>query len=237
MEKLDQITWTRQESGFERFLGKYVLQAISEWIQGPHILDVGCGDGLLTKELLRYGNVTGIDGSKEKITLAKKNTCFAQDWFNKKINFHWTLFENFWVDQMFDSIVMIGLLEHVMSPFFILKKARSMINKNGNILIVVPNALSLNRRIGQEMGLIKDCYELTPQDKKIGHQRTYDSLLLENDIIDSGLRIRHFNGIFLKPLSNKQMESWNEQICDALYEIGKELPNYCGMLFYVCVNK
>jgi len=37
--------------------------------------------------------------------------------------------------------------------------------------------------------------------------------------------------VLLKPLSNSQMESWDPDIIEALYEVGKELPDYCSPIY------
>jgi len=98
-------------------------------------------------------------------------------------------------------------------------------------VIFVPNALSLNRRIGKAMGLIASYYELSETDLAVGHKRFYDRKRLLNDVIASGLKPREFGGLLLKPLSNKQMESWNLDIIEGLYEVGKELPDYSGPIY------
>jgi trans-aconitate methyltransferase len=68
-------TWNaRQYSEHARFvsdLGMPVVELLAP-LQGEHILDLGCGDGVLTKKLVDLGcNVVGVDASPEMIAAAR----------------------------------------------------------------------------------------------------------------------------------------------------------------------
>ena len=97
----------------------------------------------------------------------------------------------------------------------------------------VPNATALHKRVGLHMGLIDDLYALTSDDVEKGHLRIYDRAALEAEISAAGFGSIHARGILLKPLSHSQMESWDPKTVDALYEVGKELPDYCATLMIV----
>lgn len=223
-EELDKIGWVRAEDNFEMTLGKFIMWKIVELVQGPKILDVACGDGSLTKIMTEhYPSVVGVDGSKDKIELARRNA--------PKARFCVSMFEDFDTDETFDSIIMVNILEHVEDPVEFLKKAKTLLNSVGVVVAFVPNALSLNRRIGKAMGIIRSCYELSENDLKVGHKRFYDREKLVGDFLDADFGMIETGGVLLKPLSNNQMESWNNDIVDALYVVGEELPDYCGLIY------
>jgi len=223
-ENLDAIKWTRFSLPFEVTLGKYIIKKTFELAQGPKVLDVACGNGSLTKLMAdHYPIVVGVDGSKEKIKLARKNA--------PKAKFYVSMFEDFDLDERFNSLVMINILEHVEDPVVFLKKAKSLLNQGGEVVAFVPNALSLNRRIGKIMGIIEDHYELSANDLAVGHRRFYDRDKLVMDLLESGFMPEDVGGVLLKPLSNKQMESWDLEAVEALYVIGEELPDYCGLIY------
>jgi hypothetical protein len=81
--------------------------------------------------------------------------------------------------------------------------------------------------------VIDDFYKLTESDVGKGHKRIYDKDSLKLDFESAGLTIEYLGGILLKPLSHKQMESWDKKVVDALFEIGHELPDYCSSLIIV----
>ncbi|MEM3736463.1 MAG: class I SAM-dependent methyltransferase [Candidatus Bathyarchaeia archaeon] len=240
--------WERKVEPFEATLAKYQVKKLIELCKGPRVLDVGCGDGTITRELCKHFTyVDGVDASKTQVDIAKKNVSC--------VTFYVSTIEDFEPKDKYDSIVMVDILEHIEDPVKALKKIKLWLKRDGYIVIQVPNALSLNRRIGKIMGLIKECYDLTPYDVKVGHKRLYDINLLRQHIKASGLKMESWGGIFLKPLSNPQMEwlchfglwgkrergwgdetaRWNERYCDALYEIGKLLPEYCTILYARCL--
>ena len=193
------------------------------------MLDVGCGDGLLTEKMAEhYPRVTGIDGSREKIEVARRRVPAAE--------FHAVMFEEFEFVETFDSVVMINFLEHVDDPVASICKARSLLAEGGEVVAFVPNALSLNRRLGVAMGIIKNPYELSEADLKVGHRRFYDMNKLAEDFVNGRMIPIEIGGLFLKPLPNAQMKSWSPELREALYVVGGELPEYCGLAYVRAVK-
>jgi len=176
----------------------------------------------------RYPRVTGIDGSREKIEAARRRVPEAE--------FHAAMFEEFESVEAFDSVVMINFLEHVDDPVACVLKARSLIAEDGELVAFVPNALSLNRRLGVAMGIIKNPYELSEADLKVGHKRFYDGKTLAEDFVRGGMKPVDVGGVFLKPLPNAQMASWSAELLEALYIVGGELPEYCGLVYVRAVK-
>ena len=44
-------------------------------------------------------------------------------------------------------------------------------------------------------------------------------------------RIEQFRGVFLKPLSNAQMQQFSPDQLEAFYKVGQEMPRSCAMLY------
>jgi 2-polyprenyl-3-methyl-5-hydroxy-6-metoxy-1,4-benzoquinol methylase len=217
-----------EDAGFEQTLMKYKILEIEKFCKGMSMLDIGCGVGAITKALCpRFNNVTGIDGSEIKIEKAKKHNSASN------ITYICTLFEKFDPNMQFDFIVAANVLEHVDNPQYFLKKIRTWLASRGRIVITVPNAVGLHKRVGKAMGLINDFYQLTESDIKKGHKRIYDRNTIKAEFLSSDFRIEFLGGILLKPLSHSQMEAWDTKIVDALFEVGKELPEYCSSLIIV----
>jgi 2-polyprenyl-3-methyl-5-hydroxy-6-metoxy-1,4-benzoquinol methylase len=221
-----------EDEGFENVLMKYKILSIGGFCIGSMMLDIGCGVGMLTKSLsVKFKHVIGIDGSEIKIAKALKHN------MSPNITYVCTLFEDYRPATSADFIVSTNVLEHVDNPITFLKQVKKWLSPHGQVVMTVPNALGLHKRIGKAMGLITDYYDLSGADLMKGHKRIYDSKKLRNDFVRSGYRIKHIGGILLKPLSHKQMESWDPAIVDALYEVGKELPDLCSSLIIVAGHK
>lgn len=233
-EKLDQISdLYDSEKDFDRHLIEYGFEVISQHLLGPRILEMGCADGVMTKLLIGIcSRLDVVDGSQKYIDKLKER-------FKDKINYYVSLFEDFQPTSVYNSIVLARGLEHVDDPVTLLRKiSRWLSPEKGSFLhIIVPNADSLHRRIGVKMKMIDSTTSMSERDKKFGHKRVYDFSTLKKDVEEAGMEIVHYEGIFLKPLSNAQMESWNKKLLDAFFEMGKELPEYCAEIYVKCAKK
>jgi 2-polyprenyl-3-methyl-5-hydroxy-6-metoxy-1,4-benzoquinol methylase len=144
-----------------------------------------------------------------------------------------TFFEDFATSEKFDVISMGFILEHVSDPKAILKQYREFLSPNGRLYIAVPNAAVLNRRVGMLAGLLDDMTTLSDHDYVLGHKRYYTVDSLKDDIQASGFCVERLEGIYLKPLTTKQMIGLNldERVIRALCHVGIDYPELsCGIL-------
>ena len=220
------------ETGFNGRLSKYRIKRIEEALQHQArfnlALEIGCGEGVITEYLApRFKNLTAIEPAKRFFENA------SQRLRGSKVSFYNTLFEEFESKEEFDVIVAAGVLEHVQETGIFLKKVYDLISRDGIFMLTVPNAGSMHRRVGKYMGMLSRLDELGELDKKVGHFRYYDFNSLRIDLENNGFSIVSLKGIVLKPLPNPQMDLLTEKFCDALYQIGEELPEYCAEIFVV----
>lgn len=229
MKELDRIfTLYSEEEGFENVLLKYKTAYVLRFVRGPSVLDIGCGVGFLARVLAgQVERVVGLDGSPVKIARAREINQVAN------IDYICSMIEEWTPPFLFDTVVATNVLEHVPDAGAFLKRCRDMLAPGGRLVVTVPNALGLHKRIGRAMGLISDLYALTEADHAKGHLRVYDRQSLEREFEEAGFTPVHSGGILLKPLSHRQMESWDPAVVDALFEVGQELPNYCSSLIVV----
>ncbi len=216
-------------------LVRYGSQAIIEMSKGPKILEVGCGDGLMTKELIKhFKNIVAIDGSETRLERTKK-IVKVENIKELNIKFYCTLFEDFKTSNKFDTIIATHVLEHVDNPLDFLLKIKNLLAPDGYAVILVPNAESIHRKIGKKLNLITDLHELGSNDFALGHQRYYDLAMLNEEIIKSGLKIKTIRGIFVKPFPNSQMKKLSPEMIKAFYEISKEMPpEICAEICIAC---
>jgi hypothetical protein len=156
---------------------------------------------------------------------------------------------------------MLNILEHVIDPVAVLQKASSLLDNNGVLIVHVPNAHAVNRKLAVLMGTLTECEELSPFDiHVVGHRRSYTLETLSVDIKKAGLKINHTGGVFYKSLSTPQMDwflkngpweeggfgwgrvgaenqqDWRAEFCRASYEFGKEHPEDCNVI-YACITR
>lgn len=208
------------------YTGKYLLESL----KGPRILEMGCADGAMTSLLAEFfPDVTAVDGSAELIAKARKK---AGD--RKNLTFVNAMFEEIDLEPNFDTVLQAHILEHVENPVEVLSIGRRLLAPGGLLVAQVPNANSVHRMIGVKMGIIETVTSLSGQDLKLGHRRVYTMQNLKKDAESAGLTVVNEGGYFLKPLSNSQMESWDNRLLDAFFELGRALPDIAAEIYVVC---
>lgn len=249
------FTWARSKvfSDYNAVLGYYQAQACLDHACGDSLLDMPCGDATLTAMLApRFQRVVGVDASSKHLELARTTLPSAE--------FHEGLIEEFETDERFGTVSMINILEHVVDPIAVLKKAASFMRDDGVLLVHVPNARAINRRLAVLMGTLTECEELSPFDiHVVGHRRSYTLDTLCADVERAGLRVSATGGVFYKMLSTPQVDwflknglwedggfgwgrvggpqkDWKAEFCRASYELGKAHPEDCNII-YACVTQ
>ena len=255
-EKLRQEEWGKLRSdqflGYRTILAHYCGLACLEECKGPSVLDLACGEGrMLGLFLSRYNRVVGVDASGFALSKAREK--------HPDCELHECLIENLELDEKFDDVLLINVLEHVRDPVAVLNKSASFLKDDGRLMIQVPNAEALNRRLALSMGSLKYLEELSTYDLEItGHRRYYTMDALISDVREVGLCIIKEGGVFLKMLSTAQMDwflenglwkeggfgwgrvgsekeaDWRAEFCRASYELGKQYPRDCNVIYLVC---
>jgi len=136
-------------------------------------------------------------------------------------------FEAFDTDERFDVVLMGFILEHVDDPGLILERFRKFLSPAGRLFVAVPNAKSMNRRLGLAMGKIDDIYCLNDNDRALGHQRQFCLDTLKDLLARTGYECVWEEGIYLKPLPLGYMQSmpeFNENL-RAMLEVGVDFPD------------
>jgi len=251
----EKFVWSRSafHSEYNSYLAQYKVESCLDNIRGNTLLDLACGDGMMTQMFAqKMKRVVGVDANGDHLGEAKKRLPDSE--------FHESLIEDLELSEKFDTVTMLDLLEHVVDPVELLKKAASFLEDDGVLIIHVPNAMAINRRLAVLMGTLKDCEELSPFDLEIaGHRRSYSMKTLSADIEKAGLQLVKTGGIFYKMLSTAQIDwflknglwedggfgwgrvggdqkNWKEQFCRASYELGKQHPEDCNII-YACITR
>lgn len=200
-------------------------------ISRKNAIEVGCGSGYSTEKLINYfDDFEVLEAVESNIALMKKK-------INKDIVCHNALLEEFKTEKKYDNIIFFNVLEHVEEPIKCLKALENLLRDEGYIYITAPNCMSLNRRAGYKMGILESYDKFAPKDYLVGHRRLYTVEMMKNHCEDAGLRVVAMKGVYLKPLSEKQMYNLGIDVVKAFYSLGEDLPEYCANIFAVCTKK
>ena len=210
---------------FDYHLIRYTYRDMRPLIRGPAVLELGCSSGVMTRLLApHFPSLHVVDGSQRYLGEVAATV-------PKSVTFHHSLFEDFVAPRRFDDLILASALEHLPEPIPVLKKLREWVEPGGRLHVVVPNAHSLHRLLGVQMGMLDHPAAFTDRDRMLDHRRVYDMDLLRRDLAVGGWRVEQMRGIFLKPLSNAQMQALSPAQIDAFFHVGRELPRHCAMIY------
>lgn len=221
---------------FDYWLIQFDFQAISKNLIGKKVIELGCGKGVLTKQLAGVcEKLIVVEGSSQYIDDVKKELGDKNN-----IEYHHSLWQeyDYETDNISDVIFSSGL-EHVniSTASEIFEKIKKWLRPDGRLHIIVPNANSLHRRVAYHMGIIKDVHELSDRDLLLKHERVFDKESLFKEIKENNLDIKKYEGIFLKPLPNAMMLNLNQEIIYGFNEISEELSDFCAHIYVICAKK
>lgn len=110
------------------------------------VLDIGCGSGLITKEIKKIGySVEGVDFSKEAIAKAICNgidtsICDLDEGIDKP-------------NERYDVVWAGDIIEHVFDPIGLIKEIYRVLKKNGIVIICIPSDVGIISRIKMLFGV------------------------------------------------------------------------------------
>ena len=120
----------------ENIVSDFKIKNKDKPLDGLNILDIGCGGGLLSEPMTRLGaKVVGIDASEKNIKVAKhhlKKSKLNIKYFN-------TSPENFNMNEKFDVILNMEIVEHVEDINIFIKQSSKFLKKKGIMFIATLN--------------------------------------------------------------------------------------------------
>ncbi len=210
---------------------KHSFKIAERYLAGDNVLEMGPAEGVMTELLATTG---------KRMTLVEGSRLFCDDLrrrFPSAKVVH-ALFEEFQPEEQFDNIILGHVLEHVQDPVDILARARHWLRPaTGRLFAAVPNARSLHRQAAVIMGLLPQEDALNEMDHHHGHRRVFNPETYRNAFYQAGLQVEIFGGYWLKPVSNKQIETtWTPEMLDAFMQLGERYPDIAGEIYVVARN-
>ncbi len=218
--------YTREAGQLNRDIASYYTLKITKQYSDRGIaVQLGLGDGFIASAMAQnFERFVVLEGSSAVINSVQN--------LPEKIEVVETLFEDFRVNDVFDWVFGHHVLEHVQDPGKIARLVLKWLKPGGHAIFTVPNAASLHRRIGVEMGLLSRLDELHEQDVALGHRRVYFTEDLQNQIKEAGFEVIAAKGYMLKLVSQRQMKDWSRDLLDACFALSLSLsPEMCSNIF------
>jgi SAM-dependent methyltransferase len=120
---------------------------IERYIQGRHVLDIGCGSGFVLKQLparyIPYGIEIDAEAARraERYAAGRGGYVVHCDALSGLARLS---------DQWIDGVLMQSFLEHENQPLPVLRHVRRVLRPGGRVIIKVPNLASWNRLVRQQ---------------------------------------------------------------------------------------
>ena len=212
-----------------RIILNWYSRRILELTRGSSsLLELGLGHGFTTQVFQgHFGKHWVLEGSPAVIA------SYRERFPDSDAEIVETYFEAFSAQDTFEVVVMGFVLEHVEDPIGVLRRYRDFLTPGGRVFAAVPNAETMNRRLGHYAGLLPDMSQLSQNDLDLGHRRLFTKEGLAADIRRAGGRVVRLEGIYLKPLTTAQLVSLDlgNDIYDGLCRLGVLYPELsCGLL-------
>ena len=209
----------------------YGYRKINRYFIGTNVLELG-SDGTATSSILvRWSDRLTVVDMHDKFS-----SQINKDKKLEEVTFLLSKWEEYKPTNLYSDILLTDSLEHIESPVNLLKIIKEWLAEDGRLHIIVPNALSIHRLLGVEMGYLSSPYELNENDIDSGHVKVYDHNILKKEIKESGLDIINCEGIQFKPNTDTQLAELGDQFSEALNNISYIFNEYCAEI-YICCTK
>lgn len=226
----------RRSSSYDDAMRRYTFATFRPYLEkkDAFALELGCSDGQMTEMIAScVQSLDVVDGSSRFLDEAKKRNI-------GNANFTLSMFSDFSPKVKYDYVFATFILTHIPDLPGFFSKVLTWMKEDGILFVAVPNARVLSRQLALHMGLLKDLFLLSENDRNHGHCRAYDRVRLNRDLDSNGFRIIHQGGVMMKPLADFQMDQLIDQAVlkqeqlDGLYKLGMEYPDLSAVLFAVC---
>ncbi|NJP07026.1 MAG: class I SAM-dependent methyltransferase [Chloroflexaceae bacterium] len=157
-------------------------QHILPFLHG-HVLDVGCGGGLLAGYLPAGTTYSGIDTNPQVLAWARKHHPPGQFY---QLDLEQQALPPAITQQRFDTVVAIALLEHLAQPQHLVVQLRQVLAPAGRLVVTTPTP------IGHRVHALLTRPGWFYRDAAEEHQSVLDARSLQTMACAAGLRMIHY---------------------------------------------
>ena len=242
MRDIDLYAKDYKEAPFEKVMveirRKTVIKNILKY-RHHNILEIGCGLSPLFLHFNDYQSMTVVEPSRDFFQNA-----LTKSLNDTRINCYHGYAEEYAKsvsNPKFDFIILSGVLHEVEDPLSFLFEIKPLCSVQSVIHINVPNAFSLHRILGKEMGKISSVSEVSTFGKKMQVNNVFSLESLKKLLETSGFSIIDDSSYFIKPFTHQQMQLCitngiiTEEVLQGLCNLESHLPGMGAEIYANCV--
>ncbi|MBX3482844.1 methyltransferase domain-containing protein [Phenylobacterium sp.] len=216
-------------------LRKRIILELMERTRPARILEVGCGSDTLANHWTIASAFTVVEPAPGFAETARRDTAnvagveviegFLQDAAPRLAG------------RSFDLIVLSGLLQEVSDPGGLLQQVHGLCGDATTVHVNVPNALSMHRLLGVEMGALTAPEALSETQQRFQQFRTYTPETLQDEIGKAGFSVSEAGSYFIKPFTHAQMDELRragfltETMLEGLWGLARHMPAHGSEIF------
>jgi SAM-dependent methyltransferase len=206
----------------DKFIEDLCQEHCCDWLSsliGPEdvVIELGYGEGITVSRLAgKARRYVVVEGARSLASVVRTT--------HPDVEVVEALFEEYVPAEPCDKLLALHVFEHVDEPVSLAAHLRSWLKDDGELVVVVPNKMSLHRRLAVLMGLQPELDTLSPRDELVGHQRVYGLPELEGDLRAAGFEPFERRGFFLKAVPNGMMLDYPAELIRAMNQLGDQLP-------------
>jgi 2-polyprenyl-3-methyl-5-hydroxy-6-metoxy-1,4-benzoquinol methylase len=183
--------WLSPELKRTQSIIKPMFEILKEQGDCLKVLDVGCGNGVVSELIVKLGHdVWGIDENTKVLKEARERGVKT---------FEGTLEKNFpFKNKSFDVVFCLRVLEHIFNTIKFLKECNRVLRKNGILIITADNILSLPNRVRMLFGFYP--LSLAPSEtygRYSEHKRCFNKKAFQNILKESEFNIQETTSDFI----------------------------------------
>lgn len=210
-----------------RMRKRKLLEVLGNW-RPASVLEIGCGSDPLFDHYREFERFCVVEPGAGFVRRAREQA--RGDARIEVVHDTMELAAERLAGERFDCIVLAGLLHEVSDCGPLLAAVAASCTQQTRVHVNVPNARSLHRLLGLEMGLIDGLNAISERQRVLQQRRTFDIASLATTCEQAGFRVFERGSYFIKPFTHRQMAQLqqakllDDTMLDALYTLERHLP-------------
>ena len=163
-------------------------------LDNKNTLDLGCAQGWLETSLFERGITNSKIQGWDRVDIRAEKRNYREKWIHKILD----LSKNWPIDEKFDTIFALEIIEHMIDTDHFLENCKKISANNGHIIFSTPNIASLRCRLKLLFGKYQDAMEYR---NVIHHVRMYTVPTIKSHLESHNYEVIKCIGVNFLPMT------------------------------------